>query len=920
MSTQSQLGNTSFAIYNTSSIAPDQNSLYIFISGDTTNNTFIFSITNDTDSSIQLTGGDPVDSQQKNGASTFVFSFIPEIFTSDQAAKFAVSCVETSETWNIALPLSSSDTPEWMLAPANDLTLNVGDTRTFAITNVVCTTQSNSGNFYVNYYNVDGTSNDNGLPYQINILNLPVGKAQPLAINFTNVTHLMPGQVALYRASDNTGSQRYSEGSTIDVAITYDTYNIDHPINNGFTLSLTNTSNQKLTPTNSSPNNASVIISFLFDNDTSNNSVITTQSDGDNIEIAVHPEGKSQWGSAVHTPNFGSWTLDSLGDFVFGANETVDFIVSNLVVDPGFTPNMLSTVYIQVSNIQGYDDTVYTFQMQKETATPKITDFSVNPPTINYGDTVTMKWDTEEGYRATVDYTKRDGRKVVYDSQSTDPAYQIKLNELAWSPLLVDSPDAPSTKFTLSLFGNNSDPSKPSDTQTQSIEVNQPAPAITSFTASSQLTISGSTVTLTWKTTNADSVKLNGTTQQGTSSSQVINATETFTLEAIGYGDGGSVSTGLTVYAYQTYDALNVGAWGTNWQSLPLTLVNQSKSLIYDANANNNAIYQVDQGSLAVKPQQFTGNIMTLDASQTYLFVANTQANTITIYDVVSGNSLASTNIPGPPPYRMAVSPDNTKLFSLQQHGCTQVSVFNINLSQNPPTISYNKDITVGTSPRAMAFDTNGKAYISNADSSSISVINLSDLSTNTITLGTTEPESLLIYPGSDGNTYLYVACQGGNTVYCINISDTSYPQTSITVGGRPFTMMKRNNYIYVTNFGGNTVSVIDANTKSVVQTITVGNGPSATGLSPDGTLLFVSNYCDRTVSVVQTADNSVIGIIGLDQNNGNPVDISTYKVDSAQSYVFIAKENFPNRSSCYSTPSQTPSNLTMEVFSIYEK
>jgi YVTN family beta-propeller protein len=56
----------------------------------------------------------------------------------------------------------------------------------------------------------------------------------------------------------------------------------------------------------------------------------------------------------------------------------------------------------------------------------------------------------------------------------------------------------------------------------------------------------------------------------------------------------------------------------------------------------------------------------------------------------------------------------------------------------------------------------------------------------------------------------------------------------------------------YVTNVGGDTVSVIDTATNTVTDTITVGDGPNGVAVSPDGTLVYVSNFGDDTVSVIR--------------------------------------------------------------------
>jgi YVTN family beta-propeller protein len=71
--------------------------------------------------------------------------------------------------------------------------------------------------------------------------------------------------------------------------------------------------------------------------------------------------------------------------------------------------------------------------------------------------------------------------------------------------------------------------------------------------------------------------------------------------------------------------------------------------------------------------------------------------------------------------------------------------------------------------------------------------------------------------------------------------------------------------FAYVANFISNNVSVIDtaANPPSELrQRIRVGEGPSAVAVAPDGTHVYVTNTPDGTVSVIDTADNTLVATV----------------------------------------------------------
>jgi YVTN family beta-propeller protein len=77
--------------------------------------------------------------------------------------------------------------------------------------------------------------------------------------------------------------------------------------------------------------------------------------------------------------------------------------------------------------------------------------------------------------------------------------------------------------------------------------------------------------------------------------------------------------------------------------------------------------------------------------------------------------------------------------------------------------------------------------------------------------------------------------------------------------------------YAYITNSLGGTVSVIDTATNTVTgSAISVGNDPGGVAVSPDGTKVYVASFSN--VSVIDTATNTVIGSPIVD--DGGPFGI----------------------------------------------
>jgi YVTN family beta-propeller protein len=64
---------------------------------------------------------------------------------------------------------------------------------------------------------------------------------------------------------------------------------------------------------------------------------------------------------------------------------------------------------------------------------------------------------------------------------------------------------------------------------------------------------------------------------------------------------------------------------------------------------------------------------------------------------------------------------------------------------------------------------------------------------------------------------------------------------------------------VYVANRGSNTISVIETATNTVVATVSVGANPFGVAVTPDGTRVYVAHRSSNNVSVIDTASNTVV-------------------------------------------------------------
>ncbi len=228
-------------------------------------------------------------------------------------------------------------------------------------------------------------------------------------------------------------------------------------------------------------------------------------------------------------------------------------------------------------------------------------------------------------------------------------------------------------------------------------------------------------------------------------------------------------------------------------------------------------------------------------------------------------NQASSSNVTGASPSGVATVGD---LAYVANQGTNTVTVINTKTGAvvgNP--------IVVGTAPTGVLANADGsKVYVTNRTSGTVSVIRTSDNTViGSVKVGT-HPESMAI---NSTETRLYVTNYGSSNVSVVDISGSAPSLvTNVAVGAYPrgiaFATVNGQPRVYVTRYSSSSVAVIDATTnkqidinpatKTTIDSIKVGANPQAITVSPDGTRAYVTNYGSRSVSVINTATNTLDG------------------------------------------------------------
>lgn len=150
---------------------------------------------------------------------------------------------------------------------------------------------------------------------------------------------------------------------------------------------------------------------------------------------------------------------------------------------------------------------------------------------------------------------------------------------------------------------------------------------------------------------------------------------------------------------------------------------------------------------------------------------------------------------------------------------------------------------------------------------------------------------------------YAYIVNAGSNNVSVINLS-TNLVEKTIPVGTRPLgvAVSPDGKEVYIANQETNNISVIDATSNTVVANIAVGKMPSRLVFSPDGSRVYVSNsnlnniYNSNTVSVINTATRSVISTI---RTGDSPSDLLT---SPDGTLLYVSTGSFGSKIEVYNT------------------
>lgn len=217
----------------------------------------------------------------------------------------------------------------------------------------------------------------------------------------------------------------------------------------------------------------------------------------------------------------------------------------------------------------------------------------------------------------------------------------------------------------------------------------------------------------------------------------------------------------------------------------------------------------------------------------------------------------------------LASAADKRDHFTITASDGVAATDISVSVDIDPPQHGLVDTLAVGTDPRGVALAPDGaRAYVSNADG----VISVIDTATGqvieTLRGVTGSPRALTVTPDGDR---LYVTDSAADVVSAIDLSSNSVGSPSsidtVAVGSFPtaVALSADGSQAWVVNANSGTVSVIDTATDSVINTIAVGASPTGIALAENAGRGYVTNFVEGTVAVIDTAAGSLVDTIAID-------------------------------------------------------
>lgn len=294
----------------------------IYLTDSTKLNEITITLINNTEGQVTFLGGEPFSMEEEGAASVVYLQFAGQYIPADDVAAMNWEGDSGGVQWSAKCYFDSTDGQYLAIAPQSELSIGVGDSVAFTLTNVITSDVSNpvpGGMVVFTYINVNGLSASYGsVPLQVPLLNPPNNANQNLdpLVGFAETDLVLIG----------------TEPNTL-------------------TLYITNSQSSAITLSN--PPTAPIFsVSFVFGTGTG----ALTTVDNSNFSVNMSGGNVNKWKVIPNTLGGNPyWQFEPLTTNILGigAESTAEITIDNIItqLEPG-----VSSVIVSWTGIPGYND------------------------------------------------------------------------------------------------------------------------------------------------------------------------------------------------------------------------------------------------------------------------------------------------------------------------------------------------------------------------------------------------------------------------------------------------------------------------------------------------------------------------------------------------------------------------------------
>ncbi len=283
-----------------------------------------------------------------------------------------------------------------------------------------------------------------------------------------------------------------------------------------------------------------------------------------------------------------------------------------------------------------------------------------------------------------------------------------------------------------------------------------------------------------------------------------------------------------------------------------------------------------------------------------YVTNSGSPSRSVSVIQTATNTVVATVDVRPQHPVGVAITPDGAFAYVATGFGPVQLGrVVVIETASN----SVATEVGVGFIPHDVAITPDGAfAYVANSFSRTVSVI---ATATNTVvaTVNVTPAVPIGVAITPDG-AFVYVTNQGGPfTVVVIETATNTVVDIVRGLGVSPqgVAITPDGAFAYVTNANSNTVSVIETASNTVMSTVGVGPVPVRVAITADGAFAYVANNGLQrrddgsffgTASVIKTAGNTVVATVEV---GVGPAGVAITPLNSIEVDIDIKPGSEPN-------------------------